>query len=222
MEHVILLHGLGSHGVTISLMSQYIMRYSDYNVICPTYQSLFFKSIHKITDEVVEQINSIVGYNDTIHFIGHSLGGIIAKMVCNSTRLKALVKIGNIVTLGTPHNGTILATRVLNKFPVLEYLSPIVAELTKNSSVINSIKTPNTKVGVIVGLGKSHIFNPIIYLGSLFLKDIKSHDGVVELESNLLKDTTGLICLDVNHVEMLWNTELFYHSLNFIKHGVFY
>ena len=59
-------------------------------------------------------------------------------------------------------------------------------------------------------------------MGSLFLKDIKSHDGVVELESNLLKDTTGLICLDVNHVEMLWNTELFYQSLYFIKNGVFY
>ena len=41
MEHVILLHGLGSHGVTMSLMRQYIIRYSDYNVICPTYQSLF-------------------------------------------------------------------------------------------------------------------------------------------------------------------------------------
>lgn len=222
MEHVILLHGLGSHSLTMSLMRTYIIRYSNYNVICPTYQSLFFSSIEMIGANVIEQINRCVKSGDTIHFIGHSLGGIIAKFICHSILLAKGIKIGHIVTLGTPHNGTILATRVLNKFPVLEYLSPIVAELTKNSSVINSIKTPNTKVGVIVGLGKSHIFNPIIYLGSLFLKDIKSHDGVVELESNLLKDTTGLICLDVNHVEMLWNTELFYHSLNFIKHGVFY
>lgn len=222
MEHVILIHGFGSHGLTMSLMRTYIIRYSNYNVIRPTYQSLFFASINSIVQKVIKEINLEIRYGDTVHFIGHSLGGIIAKAICASPLLKDGVKIGNIVTLGTPHNGTILATRVLNKFPVLEYLSPIVAELTKNSSVINSIKTPNTKVGVIVGLGKSHIFNPIIYLGSLFLKDIKSHDGVVELESNLLKDTTGLICLDVNHVEMLWNTELFYQSLYFIKNGVFY
>lgn len=221
MEHVILLHGLGSHGVTMSLMRQYIIRYSDYNVICPTYQSLFFKSIHKITDEVVEQINSIVGYNDTIHFIGHSLGGIIAKMVCNSARLKALVKIGNIVTLGTPHNGAILANKILKKFPLIEYVSPIVRELSKESSFISKVVTPITNIGVVVGMNKGHIFNPLIYLGNLFLKDIKSHDGVVELESNLHKGIRHLICLDVNHVEMLWSYELFKVSLDFIKYGKF-
>lgn len=221
MEHVILIHGFGSHGLTMSLMRTYIIRYSNYNVICPTYQSLFFTSIEEIVKAVIKQINLEIKYGDTIHFIGHSLGGIIAKAICASSDLKSGVKIGNIVTLGTPHNGTLLATRVLDKFPILEYLSPIVVELTKGSSTMKDIKTPKTNVGVVVGMSKSHLSNPIIYLGSLFLKDIRSHDGVVELESNLLKDTTGLICLNVNHVEMLWNTELFYQSLYFIKNGNF-
>lgn len=221
MEHVILIHGFGSHGLTMSLMRTYIIRYSNYNVICPTYQSLFFTNIEEIVKTVIKQINLEIKYGDTIHFVGHSLGGIIAKAICASSDLKSGVKIGNIVTLGTPHNGTLLATRVLDKCPILEYLSPIVVELTKGSSTMKDIKTPKTNVGVVVGMSKSHLSNPIIYLGSLFLKDIRSHDGVVELESNLLKDTTGLICLNVNHVEMLWNTELFYQSLYFIKNGNF-
>lgn len=222
MEHVILIHGFGSHGLTMSLMRTYIMRYSNYNVICPTYQSLFFSSIETIGANVVEQINKCVKSGDTIHFIGHSLGGIIAKFICNSILLVQGVKIGHIVTLGTPHNGTLLATRVLKKFPILKYISPIVPQLTKDSHTIRNIRHPETKIGVIVGTKNSHIFNPVVYLGGLFLKDINSHDGVVEMESNLITKATSLIMLHVNHVEMLWSTELFHHSLNFIKHGVFH
>ncbi len=99
---------------------------------------------------------------------------------------------------------------------------PIVPQLTKDSYAIRNIKHPEAKIGVIVGTKNSHVFNPVVYLGSLFLKDIKSHDGVVEMESNLITKATSLIMLHVNHVEMLWNTELFYQSLYFIKNGVFY
>lgn len=221
MEHVILLHGLGSHGLTMSLLRQYIIRYSDYNVICPTYQSLFFKSIDDIVNQVVEEINQVVNYNDTIHFIGHSLGGIVAKLVCNSTSLKPIVKIGNIVTLGTPHNGAILANRILNKFPFIKYVSPIVTELSKESKYLSKVETPKTNIGVIVGTSNEHIADPIIYLGNIFLKDIISHDGIVELDANLYKGIRHIICLNVNHVEMLWNYELFKSSLDFIKNGKF-
>lgn len=220
MEHIILLHGFGSHGVTMSLLRQYIIKYSDYNVICPTYQSLFLTNIESITAKVIDFINPILSPNDTIHFIGHSLGGIIAKSICNSYRLKESVKIGNLVTLGTPHNGTLLADRVLRKFPFLGLLSPVAKQL-RTKSYAETVQTPNINIGVIVGMSNNHLANPIIYAGSAFLKDIESHDGVVELESNLHKGIKHLTFIDVNHVEMLWSTPLFKKSLDFIKEGKF-
>ena len=96
MEHVILLHGLGSHSLTMSLMRTYIIRYSNYNVICPTYQSLFFSSIEMIGANVIEQINRCVKSGDTIHFIGHSLGGMsVLNAIKQNLQVKKAVIIGS-------------------------------------------------------------------------------------------------------------------------------
>lgn len=184
MEHIILLHGLGSHGLTMSLFKAYILNTTHYNVICPTYQSLFFKTVHEIGDEVIDCINRQISIGDEIHFIGHSLGGIVARFIADDKRLLGVTK--TIVTLGTPHHGAILANKVLNKFCFISNLCPIVEELSVGSDFIAKLPTPNVKYGVIIGTSYEHIADPLIWLGNKFLRDINVHDGIVEEISNIL------------------------------------
>lgn len=79
--------------------------------------------------DVIEQLCTEAGF-DRIHVVGHSMGGLIARYAVQ--RLGMDGRVHTLVTLGTPHQGTVPARLVPH--PLLRQLrpgSPILAELAE-------------------------------------------------------------------------------------------
>lgn len=80
---------------------------------------------------VVDQIVERGLYARTLHIVGHSLGGLIAREVSHDERLK----VQKLVTLGTPHTGAVAVERLHLMAPRLRSLGDLVhATLGKSGS----------------------------------------------------------------------------------------
>ena len=217
MKHVVFLHGLGSHGLTMSYLKRYFDINSEYKTHVISYRSLD-SSVEGISNYIISEINRLFLSSDYVCLVGHSLGGLIARKVSRSQLITC--RIGKIVTLGTPHNGAILATKILDKFSILNLL-PIIEELSYKSKSINDLGITSSDIGVIIGNRITTKWNPLMCLGRLILDNEMVHDGVVSMKENILKEAKDTTCLHVDHFDMLWSDDVARQSLHFINTGTF-
>lgn len=202
MKHIVLLHGLGSHGITMRFLKAYISVHSKYTTHAFSYYSIT-SNIDQIVSHLEDKFNSSFSYSDEICIIGHSLGGIIAAKLASSDQLRC--KVSRIITLGSPHRGALLANKILAKIPLISKVFPIVHELsTKSNKLEYSIKH-YCKIGVIAGNKHKSSWNPLIILGKMILGNSHIHDGVVGLKENSMDTVDDYACLHIDHVNMLWS-----------------
>lgn len=112
-EHVVLLHGIWMRGFTLALLGRRL-RAAGYEVCGFDYAS--------VTQSPDAGIASVIGYLDRlstqrVHFVGHSLGGLMALELARAGHNRGD---GRIVCLGTPLNGSAVA-RVLAGLPPLRW-----------------------------------------------------------------------------------------------------
>ncbi len=81
--------------------------------------------------EAIEKLAADTGY-ERIHVIGHSLGGLLARYYVQ--RLGGDERVHTLVTLATPHQGTVLARAL----PV----GPLVRQLAPGSAVLRELAEP--------------------------------------------------------------------------------
>lgn len=217
MKHIVLLHGLGSHGITMRYLKAYIDLFSDYKTHAFSYYSIT-SNIEQITKYMEDVFNVNFSYSDDVCIIGHSLGGVIAAKLASSKQLRC--KVSQIITLGSPHKGALLANKIMDKIPFIHKIFPIVEELSCHSSELEYNISKNCQVGVIAGNKHKSYWNPLIILGRLFLGDNFVHDGVVGLKENEMP-CDDYVCLHVDHVNLLWSKAVAKRCLNFIKYNKF-
>ncbi len=80
---------------------------------------------------------------ETIHLVGHSMGGIIE---CAALDRYRPAKLGRLVMLGSPSRGSFVATRMANT--VGRFLKPVAELSTQPDSLVNRLPTP---AGVEIG-----------------------------------------------------------------------
>lgn len=107
-KNVILIHGFTAHGRYLqplaSILEQndfntFLFNYNSYQGIARAAQSLFdlLTEINKLRDNVLKK--------KRVSFVCHSMGGLVARAFCEIN--EATDFISTIVTIGTPHNGTL-------------------------------------------------------------------------------------------------------------------
>lgn len=220
MEHVILLHGLGGHGMTMSVIQKHITSKTNLTVHNWSYFSLF-STITEIVEYIASRVEETFTANDTINIVGHSLGGLIARGVIYKLHTRFNFK--NVITIGTPHKGATLASRILKVAPYIRNLSPIVADLSHNSHIIQSHPPfPETiKHGVIAGTKKLNCYNPLLLLSALFMLGVKKSDGIVEIHSTKAEAHVDLLVTDEDHLSLLYSTDVMDGVINFLTYSKF-
>ncbi|MCA9732031.1 MAG: alpha/beta fold hydrolase [Deferribacteres bacterium] len=207
-EFVYLLHGLGRSKTAMWLLAS---RLEDAGfIVQPIDYSSLSKSPQEILNDVSEQINNALPPNgQPVHFVGHSLGGLLIRAYLDANRIDNL---GNVVLLGTPNKGTPLVDHFRDSW-WFHLLGPTTLSLgTDKNSFPNSIAEPYYPVGVIAGISES--FDNEEFLPG---KD----DGLVPLESTKLNGMSDMVIVKSGHSMMRYNAEVAEQTIAFLCYGKF-
>lgn len=156
-ECVILLHGLARSSHSMAKLASFLSR-ENYIVINQSYPSTK-KSIEALAAQNIPiMINKCLSYHVTsIHFVTHSMGGIVLRQYLATHRLPQL---GRVVMLAPPNHGSVMADALHDYKLFRLILGPAALELTTaNSSVPNTLNgLVNYPVGIIAGRdGRAHV-----------------------------------------------------------------
>lgn len=208
-EQVVLLHGLGRSGSAMYLLGKRINE-AGYQTHIIEYDSLK-KSPDLIIKAVGQEIDERCRDNGlTVHFVGHSLGGLIIRAYLDQ---KPINHLGRVVLLGTPNQGSELVDKFGEEW-LLRITGPTVRELgTDEDSFPNRIGAPYYPIGIIAGTSSS---NPLTSR-SLPGPD----DGLVSVESTKLEGMTDFIEVDTSHSRLRYNETAAREVVYFLKHGRF-
>jgi len=208
-EQVVLLHGLGRSGRAMYLLRK---RIGEAGFIT---HSVSYDSLKESPDLILEQVGLEIGEcckdnGLTVHFVGHSLGGLIIRAYLDQ---RPLDNLGRVVLLGTPNQGSKLVDKYGEEW-LLRIMGPTVRELgTGEGSFPNRIGAPYYPIGIIAGTSSS---NPLTS-ESLPGPD----DGLISVESTKLEGMTDFLQVDTSHSRLRYNETVAKEVVHFLKHGRF-
>lgn len=149
---------------------------------------------------------------DKIHFVGHSMGGIVLRHYLSENKLENL---GHVVLITAPNGGSELVNSIQNNEALSWVLmGPAVHEIAVNSEFLKSLPLPYYNVGIITA---SKSLNPIT---SLFILD-GGDDGTLTIESMKLQNMTDIINLSATHTMVISHPEISTQVESFLKKGRF-
>lgn len=184
--------------------------YKTLNILYPSRE----KSLEELSMFVHEKIMRCPDYNDTqtLHFVTHSMGGLIARYYIAQYKPKNL---GKVVMLGPPNTGSEFA----DWFTQNEHLSsfyatvfgPAGAQLTTcYTDHPGEITFP---LGIIAGNLSINPIAPWVLEGE--------HDGIVPVERTKIMGMTDHIVIPATHSFMMFNKTVMEQALHFIEHERF-
>ena len=129
---VLLVHGLIDNRSVFTVMRRSLRR-RGFTTVCSWNYSPFLSDIRRGAADLgrhIERVCAETGH-DRVHVVGHSLGGLIARY--HVQRQGGDRRVASLVTLGTPHEGSILAHVVP---------TPVVRQLRPGSPVLRELAEP--------------------------------------------------------------------------------
>lgn len=212
-KHVILLHGLHMHAWSMRPLANSLEKLG-FHANCFGYYSVIHPlSTHsKRLYDWIDRQN--FAKNEPLHFVGHSLGGLVIRDFIsrygNVMGRTEGINIGRVVTIGTPHNGSLSAER----------LRPIVP-IFLGKSYVNGLdgKMPSLSDGVELGVIAG---SKPAGLGRLVLPKMpEPNDGTVLISETRLGNATDHLIMPHSHTGMPFTKAVAEQTAYFLENGVF-
>jgi len=205
METVVLVHGLWVHGIVMELMRRRVARHG-YRALAYSYPSMRL-TLAENAERLARFSRAIAA--PRLHFVGHSLGGLIVLRMLERTPGLAP---GRSVLLGSPVAGS-LAARRLARLPggraALGRSAPEWHEAAYRGF------ESRREIGVVAG-------RLPVGIGRIVAPDLPApSDGVVSVAETRLPAMRDHIVLDVNHFGMLTSRTVVRQVCAFLRDGTF-
>lgn len=210
-DTVVLLHGIARTNSSMEKMAEALSG-KGYKTINVDYVSRE-KPIEELAKDLQKEIKRHrPETKKKIHFIGHSMGGLIIRAYINKYRPKNL---GRVVMLGTPNNGSEVADLLKDNVVYKSYYGPAGQELITDQNGFKKIFGKVTyDLGVIAG---DRSIDPV---SSLFIIT-GDDDGKVPVTSTKIKGMKDHIIIHATHTFMSSNAEVIQQTGYFLEHGKF-
>ncbi|MEP3047178.1 MAG: alpha/beta fold hydrolase [Roseibium sp.] len=205
---IVLLHGLGRNANSMWLLAS---RLEDAGFFV---QRIEYSSLHQNPDEILEDIGNQIElccrrHKHAVHFVGHSLGGLMVRAYLQNNKVDNL---GKVVLIGTPNKGSEAADHFSDSW-LMDIMGPTAKTLgTGDTSFPNLLEVPYYPVGIIAGIRNSTLNDPVIP---------GKDDGVVSVEATKIDDMTDFILLETGHSMMRYDREVADQTIAFIENGAF-
>jgi triacylglycerol lipase len=210
-ECVILLHGLGRSTWSMRQMENALHK-QNYIVINQNYLSRE-KSIPELADIVGESLALCDKTQpEAIHFVTHSLGGILVRAYFNQHPPHPLVK--RIVMLGAPNHGSEVVDKFKNSWWFKWMTGPAGQQLgTDNNAFVRSLRPLPFDVGIVAGNSSSDPWFAALFSGA--------NDGKVSVESTKLPEMKDFIQVENGHTFMANSRNVINQVTAFLATGHF-
>jgi len=203
----VFVHGLWLTGAESALLRRRLA--AQHGMAC---HSFGYRTVGSSMEPVLERLSNFVSRieADRLHFVGHSLGGIVLHRYFESARD---LPPGRVVLLGSPTVKSKTAERV-GKLPIL---SRMIGRM-----VINELVTPSgarewrceRELGLIAGTRP-------MGLGRFFARFDEDCDGTIGVSETKLPGHTAHLTLPVSHMGMLVSADVARSVGEFLARGRF-
>ncbi|MEW8505273.1 MAG: alpha/beta hydrolase [Candidatus Thiodiazotropha sp.] len=211
VECVILLHGMGRTSFSMSAIEEALVD-RDYQVWNESYPSLS-RGVEEVTVPAIEAGLDFCRDNEAteIHFVTHSLGGILVRYYLQNHRIADL---GRIVMLAPPNRGSEVADEMKDGYWYQTIMGPSGQVLgTDEKSLPNSLKPIPGEIGIIAGRVDGEPW---------FLPEIPGDDdGKVAVERTKLPEMRDFLLVEEGHTFIMRDDEVILQILHFLHHGEF-
>jgi len=208
-ECVILLHGLARSDSSMKTMAAELNNagFTAINYDYPSTQH----PVEKLADDAISDALSQCPEQSTVHFVTHSMGGILVRQYLSQHSIENL---GRVVMLGPPNQGSEVVD-TLHNMPGYELINgPAGHQLgTDIESIPNKLGPADFELGIIAG---TRSINLIL---STMLPS--TDDGKVTVENTKLEGMKDHIALPVTHPFMMKNQDVIEQVIHFLKSGTF-
>jgi pimeloyl-ACP methyl ester carboxylesterase len=210
-DGVVLLHGISRTARSLRKM-QAAIETSGFATLNPGYASQR-KTLEALADDIHSDIERFTGtIEGSVHFVCHSMGGLLARVYLGKYRPKRL---GRVVMLGTPNGGSEIADRLKDFKTYRAWFGPAGQQLVTRRDAATKAMFASTDypVGIIAG-------NRSIYPIALALLP-RPHDGRVSVENTKLDGMTDHIVIGSSHPWLVRNRQAIEQTIAFLGEGRF-
>jgi pimeloyl-ACP methyl ester carboxylesterase len=210
-DGVVLLHGISRTARSFRKM-QTALESTGFATL-----NLDYASRRKALEALAEDIHPAIqrfadGLDGSVHFICHSMGGLLARVYIARYRPKRL---GRVVMLGTPNSGSEIADRLKDFGIYRAFFGPAGQQLgTQRDAAVEALFAPvDYPVGIIAG------DRSIYPITSAFLP--KPHDGRVSVENTRLDRMVDHVVVHTSHPWLVRSGEAIAQTIAFLREGRF-